>query len=576
MRDSHFKDVTFRNMYFHYARFENVIFENVEFDWTEDWYMRAEFVNCRFINTKFSKARFWHSFFHRCRFEGGMRHTDDHEYREHRYTFFDFYMYDTVFSHVDWFDTYWHRGEAYNTTFMYNKWTKFEMFETKFHSYYRTKVPCREVKHGDFVYHWEYFDEHRCHAYVYRYAMDKHFDFDDKFYHGVGDDSRWYPSVKFYNCRFERFKFRRTQMRAVEWIYTKFYKGSFDGDNYGYFHDHHFARCHFRDIDFYRFDFRGFAYFTACHFDKFKFYEMTGHRIYFYGSYYYHFYMHFNRSDFMYFDYGHWEHGYFRGHYDFFRFENMVFRYIDWEVDRVDKFEHCRVYYEHFKIAAPNVGEFKSICGDKYNHEKKHRMQFCYDYPHYYQCMHYRPFYRHFYTYDEFTCDTKTFTWWWYWGWYFPKDYDRYHYDKPYHLDRPEHYDGAYYYDRSYFYESSFNYDRPHYDERDDHYRRRDRSYYPRSYDKFYYPTFDFFSLKHCYHKMYECYDQPEVVMRDVDFKEKSSSEERRKFLGMPSTYKFYYDGVYEPKDFWKYYWTMEHAFEKKYYWFERFFRCFK
>ena len=577
VKDSYFKDVHFKNIYFQYARFENVTFENVKFEWTEDWFKRAEFVNCRFVNTVFAGARFKHSFFHRCYFEGGKTYdvrgqTDT----DRRYTFHRFYLYDTVFSHVHFFDTYWYRGEAYKTTFMYNRFKRFEAFETKFYSYYPTKVHCKEVKHRDFVYDWKYFSARECYAYVYRYDVDYYFDFDDKFYRGVGNDTKWYPSVKFYNCKFDYFKFNKTQMRAVEWMFTDFYSGTFHGDDYdnSYFYDQHFARCYFRDTDFRKFDFRGFTYFTGCRFDRFYFREMKGDRVYFYGSHYYHFYMHFTDSRFMYFDYGRWEHGYIKGRYDFFRFENMVHKYFTWDVERADEFEYCHVYYDNFKIVRRNVGEFRSVCDDEYHHKKELKRQFCYDYPYYYQCMHFRPYYRHYYSYDEFTCDKKTFTWWWHWDWYYPKYDDKKYYDKKFHdYGKFYEYDKPYYYDRAYYYDEGFDYDRRRYDDRYNYYEKRDKSYYPKSYDRFFYPSYDVFYFKRCYDRMYERYDQPKVVMREVDF-----TEPEEYFFGMPSTYKFYYDGVYHPYDsryFWEYYWKVEHAFERKYYWFESFYRCF-
>ena len=539
VKDSLFRDVSFRNMYFHYARFENVTFENVRFEWTEDWYMRAEFVNCRFINTMFVGANFKHSSFHRCRFEGGMKYDcSDTRMTRHQgnlHTFVDFQMHDTVFSHVQWFDTLWYRGEAYNVTFAYNRWTRFEMFETKFHSYYHTRVPCKGVTFGDFVYHWEYINESYCYAEVYHYGIDSNFEFDEKFYLGEENDA-WHPSVRFYNCRFEYFQFRRTQMRAVEWFTTDFYNGTFHGESCGYFHDQHFAKCQFSYTEFYNFYFRGFAYFTACYFERFKFSEMTGDRMYFYGSQYSNVHMHFDNSYYIYFDYGHWKHGSIKGSYTFLRFENMVHRSFRWEVDRVNKFEYCHLYYDNFTIVTTNVNMFSNLCSTAGHYQKKElQRQFCYGHPYYHQCMHYKPYFRHYYSHDEkFTCDVKTFTWWWHWGLSYPRDYVQSYYSRPYF---PQSHD----------------------------------RYHAWSYNEINYPSHDDrFYVGNCYDRMYEVNDQPSMVMREVDF------QCHGEFVDMKPSYHFYYDGVYTSEYYWDYYWKVGGAFDRKYYWFDSFFRCFQ
>ena len=527
VRNSNFRDVSFRNMYFQDTRFENVTFENVIFEWTEDWYVRAKFVKCIFVNTVFVGAHFRHTSFEHCHFEGGVRcNGADQMYEERLYTFYNVYMYDTDFSHVDWFDTFWYRVQAYNTTFKYNRWRKFEVFETSFFSYYPTKVPCWEIMYGDFVYDWEYFSEEKCYAYLYRYAVDYYFDFDEHFYRGVGNGTWWYPSVRFYNCRFDYFTFRRTQMRAVEWIYTDFYNGTFYGDYNEYFYDHHFARCRFTDIDFTGIYFRGFTFFTGCHFNRCYFKGMTGDRVYFYGSYYYHFYMHFITSRFMYFDHGHWEHGYIRGCYDFFRFENMMYTHFRWEVDRADKFEYCHVYYDHFTIATTNVGEFTNICNYQHYHKRELQRQFCFDYPYYYQCMHFKL--RH---YDRLyhKCDLEN---------------DRSYYDSFYQSHGP------------YTYDMSHDYDKL------DHYDRTGR---------FYQPSYDVVYGRGCHDRMFESDTRTAVVMRNVDFQLIGEY-----FFNMPSTYRFYYDGVYESRYFWDYYWKIRETFEREYYCFDSFFRYFQ
>ena len=533
VKHSYFKNVYFRNMHFHYVRFENVTFEDVTFEWTKEWYTRAEFVNCRFINTMWVRPHFRHSYFHRSRFEGGLRYSDaELRYRDYFHTFVDFHFYDTIFCHVDWFDTFFYRGEAYNVTFNHNKWTRFELFETRFYSYYRMRVACRDIRYGDYVDDFRYFDDDHCYAYVYRYGADREFEFDDKFYDRDYYYS-WEPSVKFYNCRFDFFKFRRHRFRAVEWFSTYFYNGTFYGEDrdYGYFHDMHFARCRFSYTDFYKHYFHGFMYFTGCYFDHFYFRETYADRFYFHGSHFYYYYMHFYSSRYMYFDHSFWEYGYIRGRYDFFRFEHALFRYFKWEADRVDKFEYCHTYFDNFKIADANIGSYKSICDAEHHRYKERFYRFCFDYPYYHQCMHYRPYWRFYYCHDEYhRCDWDTKTWWWRWDWHYPRHY----YQSFFEFEK---------YD--YSYEHHYDY-----------------------YDKSFYGRYDFyrFDARHCYRRMDRFYDEPQLVMQEVDFYRPEGS-----FLGMDYNYRYYYDGLYKFDDF---YYRYGRAFDKKYYWFERYFRC--